>query len=114
MPIILYEGRAIHCEPGENLRDVLLREGLSPHNEGARWLNCRGLGSCGTCAIKVKGALPPLTRMERWRLSFPPHVPEHGLRLACQLRVLGDLELSKGSGFWGQYLPPDPDQSSSG
>lgn len=99
-----YEGRVLEVSEGERLRDALLRRGRSPHAGQARWLNCRGLGSCGTCALRVRGPVEPreLTRMEAWRLGFPPHDASRGLRLACQVRVAGDLTLEKLSGFWGQ------------
>ncbi|MEM9189833.1 MAG: 2Fe-2S iron-sulfur cluster-binding protein [Myxococcota bacterium] len=96
-------------EVGERLRDALLRRGHSPHNGQARWLNCKGFGSCGTCAVRLSGAVTPVSlgAMEHWRLSFPPHEPARGLRLACQVRVDGDLEVEKLSGFWGQG-PAEP------
>jgi ferredoxin len=97
-----FEGRTIECHDGERLRDVLLRAGASPHNGNARWLNCKGFGTCGTCAVRVEGRVSDKTRRERWRLSFPPHDPASGLRLACQVRVKGDLMVTKHAGFWGQ------------
>ncbi|MEM9456910.1 MAG: 2Fe-2S iron-sulfur cluster-binding protein [Myxococcota bacterium] len=107
MPRVSFEGRIIECEPGQRLRAVLLRAGVTPHNGGARLANCRGLGTCGTCAVRVEapaGAVSPPTRVERWRLGFPPHRRDRGLRLACQLRVHGDLQVSKYAGFWGQQV----------
>ena len=44
--------RVLQAEPGENLRDVLQREGLhSPRN------GCNGEGTCGACAVLVDGRL---------------------------------------------------------
>lgn len=104
MPQIQFKGQVIHCEAGEVLRDVLLREGISPHNGQARWFNCKGLGSCGTCAVAIEGELGPKSLMERWRLDFPPHDSSSGLRLACQIRVQGDLVVHKHPGFWGHEV----------
>lgn len=45
------------------------------------------------------------------RLSFPPHNPEKQsplLRLACQVQVHGDLQVTKRSGFWGQHKDLSP------
>lgn len=110
MPRIVYGDVVIDCEPGERLRDVLLRAGLSPHNGRARLLNCRGIGTCGTCAVAIEGGpLPELNRRETWRLGFPPHNPESGLRLACQIPVEGDLVVRKYPGFWGQHVTPEED-----
>jgi ferredoxin len=107
MPTVRYRGRIFSCAPGAALRDVLLANGDTPHSAGARLVNCRGLGSCGTCAVRVHGPASETTFMERWRLAFPPHRPERELRLACQLRVLGDLDVEKLEGFWGQGPGPE-------
>lgn len=104
MPIIHYKGKKIHCKPGENLRKVLLASDCAPYNGMSRFVNCFGLGSCGTCAVWIKGIVNQKTFMERWRLRFPPHKGKDGIRLACQVRVWGDLEIIKGEGFWGQKI----------
>ncbi len=104
MPKIEYQGKTIIYEHGANLRDTLREYGLSPHNGGANTVNCKGLGSCGTCAVKISGNVPEHTFMEKWRLNFPPHNNEKGLRLACQIEVIDDIKVKKGDGFWGQEL----------
>lgn len=116
MPTLRFQGHTLTCPQGANLRQTLLNAGLSPHNGNARWFNCKGMGTCGTCALKItQGTASPPTRRERWRLDFPPHTPDAGLRLACQCRVLEDLDLEKYSGFWGQHAPlPQPNGSSDG
>ncbi|MEM6654864.1 MAG: 2Fe-2S iron-sulfur cluster-binding protein [Planctomycetota bacterium] len=104
MPRVTVDGRTIECPAGANLRRVLMAAGEPLYNGPMRAVHCRGLGSCGTCAVRVEGPLSPPTVMERWRLSFPPHrdgLP-NGLRLACQCRVEGDLRLTKLGGWWGQ------------
>lgn len=102
MPIITFKGAFIQAERGTTLRDALLDAELSPHNGRAQWFNCKGFGSCGTCAVKIVGDVHDKTRMEQWRLDFPPHDAENGLRLACQVRVESDLLVTKHDGFWGQ------------
>ena len=102
MPTVEFEGTEVDCEEGAILRDVLLSAGASPHNGRSGTVNCFGHGSCGTCAVDVEGETSDLTARERARLSVPPHDPDAGLRLACQTQVLGDLEVRKGDGFWGQ------------
>jgi len=88
---------------GSNLRKALLEAGLPLYNGSAAWLNCRGLGSCGTCAVrKVEGSWNDPQGIEHWRLGFPPHRADSGHRLACQIRVDRPLKLVKDSGFWGQ------------
>ncbi|SFR43614.1 2Fe-2S iron-sulfur cluster-binding protein [Halogeometricum limi] len=107
MPTVRFRGRDFPCNRGDVLRDVLIAGDDSPHNGRSRVLNCRGSGSCGTCAVSVTGAVTDRTRRETARLSFPPHAPESGLRLACQTRVLGDLTVEKHPGFWGQHTETD-------
>ena len=107
MPRIAYNGDEWFCEDGEKLRDALLSRGHSPHNGAAQYLNCRGLGSCGTCAVEIQpNAHRPLTSMEKWRLQFPPHHLESGLRLACQFKVLQSIHVVKHQGFWGEKIKP--------
>ena len=88
---------------GELLRTALLRRGLSPHNNNSQLINCRGLGTCGTCAVEVRGDVEPAeaSARERLRLSLPPHELRPNLRLACQCTVRGDVVVSKFEGFWG-------------
>ena len=95
---------------GELLRTAALRRGMaSPHNGRANLINCRGLGTCGTCAVTLEGGwIPPPNTIESVRLSMPPG---HGgtdndpsrLRLSCQIPVRGNVTVQKFSGFWGQY-----------
>jgi ferredoxin len=109
MPIVTVRGRDIECVEGALLREVLRDADLSPHNGRADVLNCRGHGSCGTCAVAVDGAVSDPTRRERIRLSVPPHDADDGLRLACQTRVEGDVTVEKYPGFWGQHTDSDPE-----
>ena len=103
MPTIDVHGREIDCEEGAVLRDVLLAANESPHNGRADLFNCRGHGTCGTCAVDIEGPVSETSAQERRRLSFPPHDLDSGLRLACQTRVEGDLVVEKHPGFWGQH-----------
>jgi ferredoxin len=103
VPSVEFRDRAMDCSQGEFLRDVLLAAGESPHNGRANALNCRGHGSCGTCAVEVDGPTSEPTTREEARLSVPPHTGDGHLRLACQTRVLGDLAVRKHPGFWGQH-----------
>ncbi|WP_158055893.1 2Fe-2S iron-sulfur cluster-binding protein [Halorussus halophilus] len=104
MPTVRFRGTEIECEEGDVLRDVLLDADLSPHNGSAKYLNCKGHATCGTCAVEVHGDVSAMNDAERRRLSFPPHDVDSGLRLSCQTEVLGDVAVVKHPGFWGQHV----------
>lgn len=73
----------------QTLRTALLRSGVTPHNGQAQLINCRGLGTCGTCAVEIEGDVSPKSwnAKEGLRLNFPPHKSpgNQKLRLACQV-----------------------------
>lgn len=116
MPKIRFAGQEIECPEGANLRVVLLRARLPLYSRVARAIHCRGYGTCGTCAVRIDGPVSEPTGIERRRLAFPPHQPESGLRLACQCSVLGDLEVTKYEGLWGQHTesPASPTEPARG
>ncbi len=57
MPMVTVQGKTLTCENGANLRKVLLRHDINLHNGQSKIINCRGIGSCGTFAVEVTGAV---------------------------------------------------------
>jgi ferredoxin len=106
MPIVIAQGNRMLCPYGSNLRQILLQHGIRVHNDAARVINCRGLGTCGTCAVLVEGDVSAPTWRDRARLSLPPHSPSRNLRLACQTQVQGTVHVTKFDGFWGEGTNP--------
>ncbi|MGE4606826.1 MAG: 2Fe-2S iron-sulfur cluster-binding protein [Myxococcota bacterium] len=102
MPTIHFAGKTVECPDGANLRSVLLRARLPLYHRAERAVHCRGLGKCGTCAVKIEGEVSEPTVAERTRLSLPPLDRDSGLRLACQCKVLGDLKVTKFRGSFGE------------
>ena len=103
--------KTIQLQKGELLRSAMLKQDLSPHNGRSRLINCRGLGTCGTCAVEIfcdsDSGIEPRERntKENLRLNFPPHGSADqspALRLACQVQVFDDIVVKKRTGFWGQ------------
>lgn len=102
MPKVTAQGKTFECETGANLRRVLLQQGVALYNQRANLINCRGIGTCGTCAVKIEGSVSEANWRDRSRRTLPPHDPDRDLRLACQTYVLGDIRVTKYDGFWGQ------------
>lgn len=102
MPKVIAQGKTIECKHGANLRNILLQSGVDLYNGGAKVINCRGIGTCGTCAVLIEGEVTEANWRDKTRRSLPPHSPTSNLRLACQTKVLGDVRVTKYDGFWGQ------------
>lgn len=105
MPKVVYQGQRIDCARGALLKDVLARAGASPHKGPFKVLNCRGHGTCGSCAVEVLGPTSTPGFFERLRVMMPPLFHREGrLRLACKTHVEGDVEVIKHGGLWGQRV----------
>ena len=102
MPKVIAQGKTIDCKMGANLRRVLMKHQVDLYNGKATLINCRGIGSCGTCAVQIEGEVSAANWCDRTRRSLPPHTPQNNVRLACQTKVLGDIRVTKFNGFWGQ------------
>jgi ferredoxin len=102
MPTVTAQGKTMQCETGANLRRVLLANGVDLYNGQAKVINCRAIGTCGTCAVQIEGEMSEVNWKDKARRSLPPHNLDRNLRLACQTQVLGDLTVTKYDGFWGQ------------
>jgi ferredoxin len=93
MPVIrfLRENRDVECYPGENLRDVTLREGIGLYGLKGVLGNCGGCGQCITCFVEIPeesaSALSVRTAVEDQKLRRRPET----WRLACQALVQDSL-----------------------
>jgi len=96
---LLTQKTEFEVEAGANLRREALRAGVELYPGIHKYLNCRGLALCAKCAVAVKGGrenCSPMGFREKLRLllSYLPIGREpNEIRLACQTRVLGDLEV---------------------
>jgi uncharacterized 2Fe-2S/4Fe-4S cluster protein (DUF4445 family) len=75
---------------GDLLADLILAAGVIFDRP------CAGRGECGKCKVKVHGELSGLTDAEKSHLS--QEEIDHSLRLACQARILGDVEVTVRAG----------------
>lgn len=120
MPTVTFvkEKKTVEVPAGSNLRREAIRAGVQlypfPHN----YVNCMGVGLCHSCRVIVKKGVDHVSPQGAYeKLSMlSPHNPltffarlghEKDLRLACQMRVNGDIEVETqpsmnwhGENFW--------------
>jgi ferredoxin len=115
------EKKEIDVPAGANLREEARKAGIAVYAGIDRYLNCRGLGLCGTCRVLIKKGmenLSPRSFMERVNLNLHPLTMfarighEDEMRLSCQVRVLGDCTVEttpemnwSGETFWQKPYP---------
>src|SRR5437764_3078379 len=96
------EKQEIEVPIGSNLRTEARKAGIEVYSGIDKYLNCRGLGLCGTCKVLVKSGMENLnkkTLMERANFSMHPLTSfayighEDEMRLSCQVRVNGDCSV---------------------
>jgi ferredoxin len=123
MPKVVFvnEKQEIDVPAGTNLREAATKAGISIYKGLDRYLNCRGLGLCGTCRVLVKKGMENLTAktlMERINLNAHPLTlfarigHEDEMRLSCQVKVNGDCTVQtqpefnlSGENFWQKPYP---------
>jgi ferredoxin len=104
MPTVTFvkEKKSIEVPAGANLRKEALKAGIELYPGVHKYLNCMGLGQCASCRVIVRKGVEqcsPQGVFEKLRflggplLFFARIGHEKDLRLACQLRVNGDIEV---------------------
>lgn len=118
----------IEVPEGANLRKEAIKAGVNVHQGlngfGAsvnKNVNCHGFGQCGTCRVRITEGMENASTMGmvenlRFRCPVPtpltlgaifdPVIPplsfvgnEDTMRLACQVKVMGDMEVETGPEF---------------
>ncbi len=123
MPKVTFVKEKIDIEvpAGANLRQEARKAGIEVYKGLERYLNCRGLGLCGTCKVLVKKGMENLnkkTLMEKINMNAHPLTMlaaighEDEMRLSCQVRVNGDCSIDtrpamnwSGENFWQKPYP---------
>lgn len=91
MPKITFERERIQvlAPMHSNLREIAIANKIPIYAGLAKVANCRGNGHCGTCMVELQGSgIKPRNAVEDAKLKNSP-----SLRLACQIEVLGDLNV---------------------
>jgi len=104
MPTVTFvnEKKTIEVPAGANLRKEAMKAGIQLYPGVHKYLNCMGFGQCASCRVIVRkgvencnpqGVLEKLRFIAGPLLFFARLGHEKDLRLACQLRVNGDIEV---------------------
>jgi len=113
------EKKEIEVPEGANLRQEARKAGIELYPGVHKYVNCRGLGLCTTCAVCIsKGVenVNPPGFWEKANMTNPVMHPftyfarigrEESFRLACRTKVYGDIEVETqpeinwhGEKFW--------------
>jgi ferredoxin len=123
MPKVVFVNEKVEIDvpAGSNLRQEARKAGVDVYSGLTRWVNCRGLGLCGTCRVLVKKGmenLSPKTFVEKANLKAHPITMlatighEDQMRLSCQVQVNGDCTIEthpvfnwSGENFWQKPYP---------
>ena len=109
--------KTIEVEPGTKLRTAAMHNGIEVYSGIHKLLHCPGWGCCGSCKVlitKGEGNVSKPGVWERFRVLAGPLLffwrigNEKKLRLSCQCRVNGDIEVETtptgnwhGERYWG-------------
>src|SRR5262245_61972425 len=108
MPKVAFvnEHRIVEVPAGKNLKTLAVELGINPHREFFKGVNCGFLGLCGTCQVWVRERDPGSTNPKNLRERMSGMRGER--RLACQVRILGDVEITTFAGGDDRLRAPRP------
>ena len=108
MPKVVFvnEHRIVEVPPGKNLKMLALELGINPHREFFRGINCGYLGLCGLCQVWVKENAEGATNRRNFRETIAGTRGQR--RLACQVEILGDIEVTTFAGGDNRLRAPRP------
>jgi ferredoxin len=108
MPKVVFvnEHRIVEVPSGKNLKTLALELGINPHREFFRGVNCGFFGLCGTCQVWVHEAGSGGTNAKNLREKMAGMRGER--RLACQVQILGDVEVTTTAGGDNRLKAPRP------
>ena len=83
--LVINQSRIVQVSLGKNLAAALAENGVYLTTA------CGGKGTCGQCLVKVAQGNEPLMAIEKEHISHQQAA--QGFRLACMLRIKGDLSI---------------------
>lgn len=106
MPLVNFvkEKRQVQVPEGTNLRRAALEAGIPLYPGPNKYVNCRGLGHCGTCSVLITKGMDhasPKGLWERFRLAVSMAYigREETMRLACRTQIQGDMDIETQPGM---------------
>ena len=100
MPVVNFvnEKKQVQVPEGANLRRAALEAGIELYPHIHKYLNCHGLSQCGSCRVLITKGIEhasPMGTFEKLRLncSFAYIGNEESMRLSCQTKVMGDMDV---------------------
>ncbi|MBI4971191.1 MAG: (2Fe-2S)-binding protein [Candidatus Omnitrophica bacterium] len=107
MPIIrfLKEAKDVEVPAGANLRQAALKADITVYSGVNKYLNCMGHGTCGTCRVLIKNDTmkncSPKGLIEKIRLALSYFAIgcENEIRLSCQVKVTGNIDVETTPAF---------------
>ncbi len=110
------EKKEIEVPEGTNLRQAAMQAGVEVYPGVHKVLNCHGLGMCCSCRMYVKKGQENCSKIGAWEKLNTMTNPfgffarighEDEMRLSCQTKVYGDIEVQTrpdfnwhGEKFW--------------
>lgn len=119
MPTVTFknEKKTIEVPEGANLRAEARKAGVEVYPGIHKIFNCQGLGMCCSCRVEIKKGTENVSQQGLWEKLhlflnpfgyFAKLGREDALRLSCQTKVTGDIEVETkpafnwhGEKFWG-------------
>lgn len=74
---------------GANLRQAAQYKDVELYKGMHKFLNCRGMGLCGTCLVEVE----PIENVDPRTLFEKLHKVDSNQRLSCRAKVYGDITI---------------------
>src|SRR4051794_23685720 len=108
MPKVVFvnEHRIVEVPAGKNLKSLALKLGINPHRKFFRGVNCGFFGLCGTCQVWVHESGAGSTNAKNIREKMAGMRGER--RLSCQVKILGDVEITTMAGGDNRLRAPRP------
>ncbi|MEL7145011.1 MAG: 2Fe-2S iron-sulfur cluster-binding protein [Bacteroidota bacterium] len=96
------EVQVIAARKGDNLREVLMTNGVNLYGALSQHINCGGRGICATCGVYLLSSdVPPTHWHDKLakKFGYP--------RLTCQITLTENIQIAipKNKIIWGQLLP---------